>query len=93
MKSLLSLNSYHYRRGGSDVVYLDHAELFESKGWSNTYFSMNHPKNLPTKDKEYFIDLVDFEYLGKGSSKLSTVVRTVYNNQARVKLKQLIKKK
>lgn len=93
MKSLLSLNSYHYRRGGSDVVYLDHAELFESKGWSNTFFSMNHPRNIPTKDDGHFIDLVDFEYAGKGFSKLNTVIRTVYNKQAKVKLKQLLNKK
>ena len=27
-RRLLSLNSYHYRRGGSDVVYLEHDALF-----------------------------------------------------------------
>ena len=38
MPKILSINNYHYRRGGSDVVYLDHAELMESEGWSNALF-------------------------------------------------------
>ena len=45
---LFSINNYHYRRGGSDVVYLEHAALMESEGWKNAFFSMRHgdAKNL-----------------------------------------------
>ena len=30
MPHLLSMNSYHYRRGGAEAVYFDHAALFET---------------------------------------------------------------
>ena len=90
MKRLLSLNSYHYRRGGSDVVYLDHAELLEANGWENTFFSMHHPKNIKSKDEGFFIDLVDFEYTAGFSDKLITSLRTIYNTQARRKIRALI---
>lgn len=93
MKSLLSLNSYHYKRGGSDVVYLDHANLFESKGWESTFFSMHHPSNLPTDDSRYFIDLVDFEYSNTRITKLKTALKTVYNFQAREKIRHLLNEK
>ena len=48
MARLLSINNYHYRRGGSDVVYLEHAKLMGELGWDNAYFSMQHPKNFAT---------------------------------------------
>jgi len=60
MSKILSINNYHYRRGGSDVVYLEHAELMESQGFSNAFFSMHHPKNYPTPWSEYFIDELEF---------------------------------
>lgn len=93
MKTVLSLNSYHYRRGGSDVVYFDHAELLESKGWKNTFFAMNHPRNLHSDDDKYFAELVDFEFQGGQLSKIKTALRTIYNGQARSKLKELLQTK
>lgn len=60
MPNLLNINSYHYRRGGSDVVYLEHAALLESLGWQNGFFSMHHPKNMPTPWDKYFIDELEF---------------------------------
>lgn len=84
------MNSYHYRRGGSDVVYFDHAALFEEMGWDNTCFSMHHPDNLATSDSADFADLVDFEYPGVGPAKIRTAWRTIYNNQARKRLRALL---
>jgi hypothetical protein len=46
--SLLSINNYHYRRGGSEVVFFEHDALFRDKGWKTAVFSMNHPKNNPS---------------------------------------------
>ena len=45
---LLNINAYHYRRGGSDVVYFEHGAMFEAAGWDSAYFAMHHPKNEPS---------------------------------------------
>ena len=30
---LLAINNYHYRRGGAEVVFLEHNRLMEEIGW------------------------------------------------------------
>lgn len=90
MPSLLSLNSYHYRRGGADVVYFEHAELFESAGWTNAFFAMHHPRNIPDADSGYFAELVDWEYRGGAASTIRSAGRSIYNFDARAKVRALI---
>jgi glycosyltransferase involved in cell wall biosynthesis len=90
MKKLLSINNYHYRRGGSDVVYLDHAALMEEQGWSNGFFSMNHPKNFETPWSKYFIDEIEFGHAYSISQKLAMASKVVYSFEAQKKLKRLL---
>ena len=90
MPTLLSINNYHYRRGGSDVVYLDHAALMEEQGWSNGFFSMHHPKNFETPWSKYFIDEIEFGHAYSLSQKLSMASKVVYSFEAQKKLKQLL---
>jgi len=87
MARLLSLNSYHYRRGGSDVVYLDHAALFAQNGWDTHFFSMQHPKNLSCPDQDGFAGLVDMEFAHTLPQKLKVAAKSVYNIEARRKLR------
>jgi glycosyltransferase involved in cell wall biosynthesis len=87
---LLSVNSYHYRRGGSDVVYLDHAALMESLGWDSAFFSMHHPKNLSTPWSSYFIDELEFGGDYSLSQKLTMAVKVVYSFEAQRKLRALL---
>jgi hypothetical protein len=51
---LLSLNTYNYRRGGSDAAFLENDRLFSSHGWDTAVFTMHHPKNEPSPWSEYF---------------------------------------
>lgn len=91
MPNLLSINSYHYRRGGSDAVYFDHAALMEELGWRNSFFSMHHPKNFDTPWSKYFIDELEF---GQGYSlaqKLRMAAKVVYSLEAQRKLRQLLR--
>ena len=90
MPHLLSLNNYHYRRGGSDAVYLDHAALFAEHGWETSFFSMHHPRNLPCDDSDYFAQLVDGEYADGALDKLRLATRTIYNAQAKGQLQRLL---
>jgi glycosyltransferase involved in cell wall biosynthesis len=90
MPKLISINNYHYRRGGSDVVYLDHAALMEEQGWRNGFFSMNHPKNFDTPWSEYFIEEIEFGNAYSISQKLAMASKVVYSLEAQKKLKRLL---
>jgi glycosyltransferase involved in cell wall biosynthesis len=90
MPKLLSLNSYHYRRGGSDVVYLEHAALMEELGWACGFFSMQHPKNQPTPWSKYFIDELEFGQDYSVAQKLLMASKVVYSFEARRKLDALM---
>lgn len=90
MPSLLSINSYHYRRGGSDVVYLDHAELFQQAGWGTAYMSMHHPQNLPTEWSKYFIDELEFGGSYSPLQKLGMAAKAIYSWEAQAKLRSLL---
>jgi glycosyltransferase involved in cell wall biosynthesis len=58
--SLLSINNYHYPRGGADAMYLAHGARFEAMGWQHAWFSMQHPRNLPTPWSSHFVDDIEF---------------------------------
>ncbi|MDR3390210.1 MAG: hypothetical protein P4L77_00605 [Sulfuriferula sp.] len=44
MPKLLSINSYNYRRGGSDVVFFEHDAMFRTQGWDTAVMTM-HTRN------------------------------------------------
>jgi glycosyltransferase involved in cell wall biosynthesis len=90
MSKLLSINNYHYRRGGSDVVYLDHAALMEEQGWRNAFFSMHHPKNFDTAWSKYFIDEIEFGHSYSIGQKLGMASKVIYSFEAQKKLKRLL---
>ncbi len=91
MPKILSVNNYHYRRGGSDAVYLSHAGLMESLGWQNGYFAMHHPKNLPTPWSEYFVDEIEFGEQYPIHRKIGMAVKSIYSFEAQRKLSGLLR--
>lgn len=90
MTQLLSINSYHYRRGGSDAVYFDHAALFESQGWRNAFFSMRHACNLPSEWERHFIDELEFGQDYGLLQKLRMAGKVVYSFEAQRRLRGLL---
>lgn len=90
MTRLLNINNYHYRRGGADAVYLDHAALMESLGWENAYFSMHHPANLPSRWSDYFVDEIQFGHQYTISEKIVKTTKVIYSFEARRKLQKLL---
>ena len=89
---LLSLNTYHYRRGGADAVFLDHNELFRNLGWETAVFSMQHPKNEPSPWAEYFVDELEFGRSYNPWQKLVMASKVIYSFEARKKLGRLLDK-
>lgn len=90
MPNLLSLNSYHYRRGGSDVVYLEHEEMFRSLGWATAHMSMHHPKNIDSPWSEFFVDEIEFGHDYGVLDKLAMATKVIYSVEARRKLGALL---
>jgi glycosyltransferase involved in cell wall biosynthesis len=90
MNKILNINSYHYRRGGSDVVYLEHAQLLSELGWESGFFSMSHPKNFDTPWSKYFIDELEFGSDYSAVQKISMAIKSIYSFEAQKKLRVLI---
>jgi len=91
MPNLLNVNSYHYRRGGSDVVYFEHAALMASAGWDNACFSMHHPKNEASPWEPYFIDELEFGQAYSALDKIKMATKVIYSFEAQRKLSALLK--
>lgn len=85
------MNSYHYRRGGADAVYFDHAMLMTSLGWDNAFFAMHHPKNLDSIWSRYFIDELEFGGDYSLTQKLKMASKVVYSWEAQRKIGMLIR--
>ncbi len=80
---LLAINNYYYRRGGAEVLFLEHNRMFENIGWQVVPFAMRHPKNLATPWSDYFPDEIEFgENYGLGA-KVVRAPRVIYSMQAR----------
>jgi len=89
-RRLLSLNNYHYRRGGSDQVYFQHAEMFSAQGWQTAYFSMHHPRNLPCEWSSHFVDEIEFGHEYPVARKLAMAGKVIWSLEARRKLNGLL---
>lgn len=88
---LLSLNSYHYRRGGSDAVYFSTSEMFEKAGWEVACMSMHHPKNVDSPWSKYFADEIEYGFEYSLPRKVLLASRAIYNLQAQDRLEALLK--
>ena len=53
-------NSFHYRRGGDSNQFLDLIAELERRGHDVAVFSMQHPKNLPSRWSEYWVPYVEY---------------------------------
>lgn len=90
MPRLLSLNSYHYRRGGSDVVYFEHDSMFRDLGWDTAQMAMHHPKNVSSDWSRFFVDEIEFGHEYSFAEKLSMAGKVIYSLEARRRLSALL---
>lgn len=88
--TLVTLNNYHYRRGGADVLFLEHNELLAARGWRVVPFSMRHPRNLPSEWERYFVDEIELGSAYGPLEKAQKAVKAMYSFEARRKLAALL---
>lgn len=91
MPALLALNNYHYRRGGAEVVFLEHMRLMEECGWETAPFCMQHELNLPTPWSRFFVDEIEFGRSYSAASRLAMASRVVYSMQARRRVRAALR--
>jgi glycosyltransferase involved in cell wall biosynthesis len=89
-RSLLLLNSYHYRRGGADVVCLDQDAMFARLGWRTALMAMHHPRNLPSPWSEWFVEELEFGDTKGLADKLKKATKAIWSFEAQRKLRGLI---
>ena len=82
--TILHVNKFLYRRGGAEAYMLDVAELQERDGHQTSFFSMEHPDNLPSPHQDDFPSNVELDpppggVLGRG--RVSS--RIMYSSSAR----------
>lgn len=90
MAKLLSLNNYHYRRGGSDVVFLEHDIMFKNNGWDSAVFSMQHPNNSPSEWEHFFVDDIEYGHEYGFSEKINRAAKVIYSLEAKQKISNLL---
>lgn len=82
MKVLL-INNFHFRKGGSEAVYFNTAELLRSHGHEVVFFSYKDDRNVECEQSDLFVD-------HKGS--IGTIKDYFYNTEAERKLEALIER-
>jgi glycosyltransferase involved in cell wall biosynthesis len=90
MQTLLSINNYHYVRGGAEFVFLEHNKLFADTGWNVVPFSMQHEKNLPSKYSDYFVDEIELGANYGFVEKLAKSAKAIYSTEAKSNIAALI---
>lgn len=90
MPTLLSVNSYFYRRDGAATVMFDHDRVFERNHWKVVPFAMHHPLNQTTVWSKYFVDEIEFDREYTVLEKIVRVPRVIYSLQARRRIAELI---
>lgn len=90
---LLSINNYHYRRGGAEVVYLEHNQLFEESGWEVVPFAMHHPNNLPATSDSYFVEEIEFGNSYGAIEQATRAARIIYSREAQRKIAALVRER
>lgn len=90
MPRLISLNTYHYRRGGSDVVFFEHDAMFRGLGWETAVMTMHHPKNEPSPWSRFFADEIEFGHEYGVLDKLGMAGKVIYSWEAKRKLAALL---
>lgn len=92
MPKILLVNSYHYRRGGADVVYLEQGRLLREMGWRVSEFAMRHPKNEPSEFAEHFSEEIEYGHDYSAFAKLRHATKVIYSFEAARKIRELIRR-
>lgn len=84
------MNTYHYRRGGSDVIFMEHDAIFRRMGWNTAVFAMHHPRNEPSRWSGFFVDELEFGHRYSPWRKLMMSGKVIYSLEAQKRFTALL---
>lgn len=87
---VLMVNKFNFVKGGSDRYFLELSDLLAKEGVKVAKFCMEHPDNLPSPYKKYFVSQIDFNS-NNWLKQLKAIGRTLYSREAARKFEELIK--
>jgi glycosyltransferase involved in cell wall biosynthesis len=87
VRTLLSINNYHYLRGGSEGIYFGTAETFEKLGWQTAFFSVADDANRPCPQARYFADRMDH---ASGHGRVGQALGMIWSRAAHQRLSALL---
>ena len=86
---ILSIDVYHYLRGGAETVFLNTSQLLEEHGHSVSRFALKWDENMPSPYSRYFPESKDTR---KGPFRaLKNIVTYFYHFEAARKLDRLLR--
>ncbi|MCF7353051.1 glycosyltransferase family 4 protein [Vibrio sp. CK2-1] len=88
---VLFVNKFFFPHGGAETVFFQEREMVKNEGYQVIDFSMQHEKNVPSKQAEFFVENVD--YHGKHSvfNSLKVAFNFIHNQYACDQIEKLIK--
>jgi glycosyltransferase involved in cell wall biosynthesis len=86
---ILLINNYHYKKGGSDVMYFNTASLLKQNGHEVFFFSTSHPENIHTSNAAYFTEHHDFRH-SSTIQKIKAIPSFIYDKKAHNKLLDML---
>jgi glycosyltransferase involved in cell wall biosynthesis len=87
---VLQINNQHFCKGGAHKVYFNTAELLKEKGHEVLFFSMKDEFMIPYEYSYYFPEAFDYRN-PSWFSRVKSIKKFLYNNEACYKLKEFIK--
>lgn len=92
LMKILLVNKYHFVQGGADRAYLDMGSLLTRAGHEVAFFSMHHPKNIPTSWSVYFVSNVDYEEVDRAGllQKILFAMNILWNREAEKHMERLL---
>ncbi len=87
--NILSINKFHWKKGGSETVFFGEKSLLEQHGHMVVPFSMQNPRNLPSDYAKYFVSESDYEQGGL-KNKAKMAMNIIYSFEARRKMEDLL---
>lgn len=86
---ILQVNKFNYPRAGAEKYFLSLSQSLIKAGHQVAIFAMDHPENLASSWKKYFVSNIDFNS-GSFKDQLRAPKRIIYCSEAKIKFSKLI---
>lgn len=87
---ILSVNNYHYIRGGAERIFLEQNIALRTAGYELAEFCMAHPQNLPSEWQTFFTSNLEYNPSDSPRTMLRKAAQVVWNRESAKRISRLI---